>query len=260
VIEYKKAIETLITGDIDKALAQLANQPLDSITRTKADSPYHNMTSSIIETGHSTQAYLQQEHTQQESREPFQEELKEKSPIEMAVGDYLSRTPACRDNTIVIIHENKKREVANGLIRNALMKESTIGLENKEFPRLLSTNYTTAELYYCETYRDCLKKKEEYFLKKGEHYFKVVSVDEAAKVVVLNDTKGNKCLFVPEKENKDWKIELFQSMPGRVSVGEKIHFKKSDKTLGRFANERVQVTEVNNESFTVKDSSGVAHV
>lgn len=140
------------------------------------------------------------------------------------------------------------------------MKESTIGLENKEFPRLLSTNYTTAELYYCETYRDCLKKKEEYFLKKGEHYFKVVSVDEAAKVVVLNDTKGNKCLFVPEKENKDWKIELFQSMPGRVSVGEKIHFKKSDKTLGRFANERVQVTEVNDESFTVKDSSGVAHV
>ncbi|HAU1234359.1 TPA: conjugative transfer relaxase/helicase TraI [Legionella pneumophila] len=260
VIEYKKAIETLITGDIDKALTQLANQPLDSITRTKTDSPYHNITSSIIETGHSTQAYLQQEHTQQESREPFQEELKEKSPIEMAVGDYLSRTPACRDSTIVIIHENKKREVANGLIRNALMKESTIGLENKEFPRLLSTNYTTAELYYCETYRDCLKKKEEYFLKKGEHYFKVVSVDEAAKVVVLNDTKGNKCLFVPEKENKDWKIELFQSMPGRVSVGEKIHFKKSDKTLGRFANERVQVTEVNDESFTVKDSSGVAHV
>ncbi|HAU1484343.1 TPA: conjugative transfer relaxase/helicase TraI [Legionella pneumophila] len=260
VIEYKKAIETLIAGDIDKALAQLANQPLDSITRTKADSPYHGITSSIIETGDLTKDYLQLESTQQQSIDPFQEELKQKKPIEMAIGDYLSRTPSCRDNTIVIIHENKKREVANGLIRDALMKESTLGSENKEFPRLLSTNYTTAELYYCETYRDCLKKQEEYFLKKGEHYFKVVSVDESAKVVVLNDVKGNKCLFVPEKENKDWKIELFQSMPGRVSVGEKIHFKKSDKTLGRFANERVQVTEVNNESFTVKDSSGVEHV
>ncbi|WP_031562449.1 conjugative transfer relaxase/helicase TraI [Legionella wadsworthii] len=259
-IEYKKAIETLIAGDIDQALAQLANQPLDSITRTKAVSPYHDITSSIIETGDSTKDYLQLESTQQQSIDPFQEELKQKNPIEMAVGDYLSRTPSCRDNTIVIIHENKKREVANGLIRDALMKESTLGSENKEFPRLLSTNYTTAELYYCETYRDCLKKQEEYFLKKGEHYFKVVSVDESAKVVVLNDVKGNKCLFVPEKENKDWKIELFQSMPGRVSVGEKIHFKKSDKTLGRFANERVQVTEVNNESFTVKDSSGVEHV
>ncbi|HAT6349346.1 TPA: conjugative transfer relaxase/helicase TraI [Legionella pneumophila] len=260
VIEYKKAIETLIAGDIDQALAQLANQPLDSITRTKTDSPYHGITSSIIETGDLTKDYLQLESTQQQSIDPFQEELKQKNPIEMAVGDYLSRTPSCRDNTIVIIHENKKREVANGLIRDALMKESTLGSENKEFPRLLSTNYTTAELYYCETYRDCLIKQEEYFLKKGEHYFKVVSVDESAKVVVLNDVKGNKCLFVPEKENKDWKIELFQSMPGRVSVGEKIHFKKSDKTLGRFANERVQVTEVNNESFTVKDSSGVEHV
>ena len=186
--------------------------------------------------------------------------LKQNSPIEMAVGDYLSRTPACRDKTIVIIHENKKREFANTLIRDALMEESSIGSENKSFPRLLSTNYTTAELYYCETYRDCLKKDGEYFLKNGDHYFKVVSVDESAKVVILNDTKGNKTVFVPEKENKDWKIELFQSKPGKISIGEKIHFKKSDKALGRFANERVQVTDVKDESFTVKDSSGANHV
>ncbi|STY78896.1 conjugative transfer relaxase protein TraI [Legionella wadsworthii] len=92
----------------------------------------------LLKQGDSTKDYLQLESTQQQSIDPFQEELKQKNPIEMAVGDYLSRTPSCRDNTIVIIHENKKREVANGLIRDALMKESTLGSENKEFPRLLA--------------------------------------------------------------------------------------------------------------------------
>ncbi|HAU0661264.1 TPA: conjugative transfer relaxase/helicase TraI [Legionella pneumophila] len=259
VVGYKKAIETLIGGDTDKALAQLAALPLVSIERNREDSPYHEIKCSVMETGKKNDEH-QHEPSKQEANETPLEQLKHNSPIEMAVGDYLSRTPACRDKTIVIIHENKKREIANTLIRDALMEESSLGSENKSFPRLLSTNYTTAELYYCETYRDCLKKDGEYFLKKGDQYFKVVSVDESAKVVVLNDTKGNKTVFVPEKENKDWKIELFQSKPGKISVGEKIHFKKSDKPLGRFANERAQVTDVQDGSFTVKDSSGATHV
>ena len=259
VVGYKKAIETLIGGDTDKALAQLAALPLVSIERNKENSPYHEIKYSVMETGKKDDEH-QHEPSKQEANETPLEQLKHNSPIEMAVGDYLSRTPTCRDNTIVIIHENKKREIANTLIRDALMEESSLGPENKSFPRLLSTNYTTAELYYCETYRDCLKKEGEHFLKKGDHYFKVVSIDESAKVVVLNDTKGNKTVFVPEKENKDWKIELFQSKPGKISVGEKIHFKKSDKAIGRFANERVQVTDVGDESFTVKDSHGANHV
>ncbi|MDP3267676.1 MAG: AAA family ATPase, partial [Legionella sp.] len=260
VVGYKKAIETLIRGDTDNALVQLAHLPLVAIERNKADSPYHKINSSIIESGNAEHFALPPTKTKQDSYEHSLELLKKQSPIELAVGDYLSRTQACRDKTIVIIHENHKRESANTLIRDALMKESSIGSENRSFPRLLSTNYTTAELYYCETYRDCLKKNGEFFLKKGDEYFKVISVDESAKVVVLNDTKGNKTVFVPEKENKDWNIELFQSKPGNISIGEKIHFKKSDKNLGRFANERVQVTDVTHESFTVKDSSGVKHV
>ena len=104
----------------------------------------------------------------------------------------------------------------------------------------------------------CLRRRV--FFKKGEGYYKVVGVDESSRVVVLHDGQGKQTVFMPEKENKDWKMELFQSAPGKVSVGEKIHFKKSDKSLGRFANERVEVTAVLDESFTVKDSSGYEHV
>ena len=258
VIGYKKAIETLISGDTDKALDQLADLPLAPIERTRTDSLYHTIKSSIFETGSFT--HFDKEDVKKDANELSLERFNQNSPIEMAVGDYLSRTPDCRDKTIIIIHENKKREIANNLIRDALIEESSIGSENRVFPRLLSTNFTTAELYYSETYRDCLKEKEVYFLKKGDQYYKLISVDEAAKVVILNDMKGQKTVFIPEKENKDWKIELFKSLPGKLSVGEKIHFKKSDKYLGRFANERVHVTEVNEGAITVKDGSGKEHV
>lgn len=260
IVGYKKAIEILISGDTDKALAKLAAQPLDLIERTRVDSVYHEIQESVIETSNLKRVVKEEGSGKQELNINTLADLKKQSPIEMAVGDYLSRSLACRDNTIVIIHENKKRELANTLIRTALMDESSLGTENKTFPRLLSTSHTTAELYYSETYRDCLKEKETYFLKKADQYYKVVSLDESSKVVVLNDAKGNKTLFMPEKEQKDWKIELFKSMPGKVSVGEKVHFKKSDKSLGRFANERVQVTDVTDDSFTVKDRTGIEHV
>lgn len=48
---YKTAIETLISGDTDKALAQLAQAPLDLIKRNHADNPYSKLNSSVIDTG-----------------------------------------------------------------------------------------------------------------------------------------------------------------------------------------------------------------
>lgn len=59
----------------------------------------------------------------------------------------------------------------------------------------------------------------------------------------LQNAQGEKSIFLPEKENQDWKIELFQGAEGKISVGEKIHFKKSDKRDARFANEKLIVTE-----------------
>lgn len=261
VLSYKTAIETLIAGDTNKALQELGALPLMAIERKHADSPYHEIQSSVFEVGSSSsdKQEISLKHPAPDSGlkiSPFNN----KSPIDMAVGDYLSRTPDVRDKTIVIIHENKKRDVANNQIRTALMKESTLGSENKLFPRLVSTNYTTAELYHCETYRDCLTEESTHFLKRGEQYYKVANVDTTAKVVLLQDSQGKETIFMPEKESKDWKVELFQLKPGELSVGEKIHFKKSDKELGRFANERLVVTDVKEESFMVKDNSGTEHL
>lgn len=259
VIAYKKAVETLIGGDTNKALEQLAALPLDAIERKNKESIYYKLSSSVMDTGICKVKEKQDVDLKQVPNDlvtPFEN----KTPIQMAVGDYLSRTQGCRDKTIVIIHENKKREMANNLIRDGLIEEASLGTENKEFPRLLSTNYTTAELYYCETYRNCLKETEVPILQKGNAYYQVMEVDVESKVVILKDMKGDKSIFMPEKESKDWKIELFKSMPGKLSVGEKIHFKKSDKALGRFANERVQVTAVTESSITVKDGTGMEHI
>jgi hypothetical protein len=48
-------------------------------------------------------------------------------------------------------------------------------------------------------------------------------------------------------------------LPGTISMGEKIHFKKTDKPRGRFSNERVEVVSVSDDSFTVKDTQENSH-
>ena len=256
ILDYREAVETLIKGDTDKALSQLAKLPLNGIEREGSHPVFEQIKTSVVEVFDTNKDRTPDTRSTSDTIDRIVNE----TPISMAVFDYLSRTPECRDNTIVVIHENKHREHANQLIREGLIEKSALGRENQSFGRLLSTNYTTAALYQMETFSNLLKESETYFLKKNNEYYKVTGVDKASHVVELRDEQGKSSLFLPEKENQDWKIELFKAAPGQVSVGEKIHFKKSDKSLARYANERLVVTEVGEKAFTVKDTTGQTHV
>ena len=125
--------------------------------------------------------------------------------------DYLSSTPACRENTLVVIHENIKREIANQAIRTGLILQGELGGGNKPFNRLLSTNFTTAELYHSQMYVTILNQPESHYLKKSNDYFKVMGVDKTGQVVELQTIKGEKTYFLPEKEPQDWPQELYLS-------------------------------------------------
>ena len=259
VQQYKEVVETLIQGDTDKALSQLSKQPLQAISREGSHPVLENLKTSVVEAG-------QREHKSNESAitsstletkaQAIVDVVKNETPLSMAVMDYLSRTSECRENTIVVIHENKDREYANQLIRKGLMEKAVLGSENQLFGRLLSTNYTTAELYQTETFAEILRTESTYFLKKNNQYYRVAGIDETSRIVELQHVQGDKSIFMPEKENQDWKIELFKAAPGRLSVGDKIHFKKSDKAAARFANDKLIVTEVSDEAFSVQDASG----
>ncbi len=262
VQQYKKAVETLIQGDTNKALTQLSQLPLKPIEREGSHPVLDSLKTSVVVAGDSEAEHKNNkpiatsEGALWTNVDTVVDVVKDETPLTMAVKDYLSRTAECRENTIVVIHENKDREIANQLIRKGLIEKAAIGRESKPFMRLLSTNYTTAELYQAETFAEILKKPDTYFLKKNNQYYKVVGIDEVSRVVELQHVQGEKSIFLPEKENQDWKIELFKGATGRLSVGEKIHFKKSDKANARFANDKLIVTEVSNDTFSVKDASG----
>lgn len=256
VVPYRQAIETLVKGDTNSALNQLSILPLPDIGRQGRDI-FNQIKSSIVEVKLDEQG---KDHSNKQmiitpSKDGITTILNE-TPVKMAVGDYLSRIKECRDQTIVVIHENKAREIANQDIRNGLIKEGSLGSENKLFSRLMSTNYTTAELYHPETYANILRQKETHYLKKNNQYFKIMELNSQSGVVSLMDERGDKSFFIPEKEYRDWSIELFKQIPGELSVGEKIHFKKSDKDLNRFANDRLEVISVTESSFVVKDAEG----
>ena len=261
VLDYRKAVETLIQGDTDKALSQLERLPLQGIEREGTHHEFEKLKTSIVEVATIDNETGNEPSQTSRSTSPVNshnniDAIKNETPITMAVKDYLSRTRDCRDNTLVVIHENKHREEANQRIREGLIEKGELGRENKSFNRLLSTNYTTAALYQIETFAEILKNPSTYFLKKNNQYYKVTGIDIGSRVVELQGTKGEKSIFMPEKENQDWKIELFKAEQGSLSVGEKVHFKKSDKSQSRFANERLLVIEVRDDAFVVKDAAG----
>ena len=72
----------------------------------------------------------------------------------------------------------------------------------------------------------------------------------------LKDSKGKEILFLPKKVSKDWRIELFTQIAGPISTSDKIQFKKTDKNANRFANEKLTVTSVSKDAFSVIDAQG----
>ena len=252
---YKAAVETLMGGKTDKALAMLAALPLTPVTR-RADVPqYDQLQHSVAEVSFDENApdgpWLS--HTSRFDK------INHDSLIGVAVDDYLSRTSDCRDQTIVVIHENNAREIANQRIREGLIKQKALGIENEPFSRLMGTNYSAAELRNTDTYEACLQKKADFYLKKDNLYYRVQGVDKKTGVVELFTDSGKVLNFLPEKVPDDGRMALFEKKSANISVGEKIHFKTSEPSLERFANQSLQVMAVNTDSMIAMDKTGKSH-
>ncbi|OGV50197.1 MAG: hypothetical protein A3F46_05415 [Legionellales bacterium RIFCSPHIGHO2_12_FULL_42_9] len=106
-----------MSGKTDKALAMLADLPLISVTRLADARQYDQLMHSVAEVSFDENA----PEAPWLSHTPRFDKINHNSLIDIAVDDYLSRTSDCRDQTIVIIHENNARDIANQRIREGLM-------------------------------------------------------------------------------------------------------------------------------------------
>ncbi|OGV51924.1 MAG: hypothetical protein A3F46_05640 [Legionellales bacterium RIFCSPHIGHO2_12_FULL_42_9] len=252
---YKAAVETLISGKTDKALAMLADLPLTSVTRRTDARQYEQLMHSVAEVSFDENA----PEAPWLSHAPRFDKINHDSLIGIAVDDYLSRTRDCREQTIVVIHENNAREITNQRIREGLMKQRVLGVENVSFSRLVGTSYSAAELRLTSTYEACLQKSADFYLKKDNLYYRVQGVDQKTGIVELGHDSGKTLRFLPEKVPDDARMALFEKQSANISVGEKIHFKTSEPSLERFANQSLQVIAVTADSMIAMDTTGKSH-
>ena len=247
--DYKAAVLDLIKGDTSKALTMLANLPRHEIKRNHAAPWLESLKHSLVEVS-------PEDSIKEKSKLESIDQIKHQSLIHAAVEDYLSRVPTVRDNTIVVIHENKAREEANQLIRQGLIEQGELGQSSVSFERFISTRFSQEELKQVETYRQCLAEKSEFYLKKDKAYFKLLHVDEATRSIdVLSESK-ERFSWLPDKFSSDAFVELFVKKTSSLAVGEKIHFKKSDPTADRYANQALQVIKLDNNQLTAMDKLG----
>ena len=247
---YKDAVQHLISGNTDEALSALSVLPRNAVQRHEENGFFEQLNSSVVEV-----VMNEDEGSTQINPRVEGEKIHDLGLLEVAAKDYLSRTPECQKNTIVVIHENKQRDIANQLIREGLVEQKQLGSENKTFHRLVATSHKTQELYHLQSYKG-YDQGGRFFLKRDQNYFQIKGIDEASKSVMLLNEQGEETRFLPEKAIRDGRIELFEYRTDNVSVGEKIHFKKTDKSAGRYANERLTVSSVGKDGIKACDASG----
>lgn len=249
---YKDAVLELIHGDTNQALHKIGRLPFNIIRRDESPAWMKTITHSIVE-------IYQDDAAIQQFKPEFFDKVKHKNLISAAVDDYLSRTSEVRDNTIIVIHENKAREEANELIRQGLIEKGTLAKESSMFSRLISARFSQEELKQVETYRQCLNEKNEFYLKKDKSYFRLVNMDATTNSIEVMSERGERFSWLPEKFDENSFVELFVAKSSPLAIGDQIHFKKSDPARERYANQPMKVIQFDKNVVTVLGKQGDIH-
>ncbi|CAH1534276.1 Conjugative transfer relaxase/helicase TraI [Vibrio owensii] len=165
--------------------------------------------------------------------------------------DYLARTSATRDNTLIIAYTNQERDHITEHIRIGLMKEQTIGKENVITTRLRSTSNSKEELSTMLPYQKGLILST----KPGE-YATIIKVDSEHGVVMVKDQEtGEENPFLPR--NKDHKFTtLFAQSEKPLSSNDKIVTRFTDKERGIKANVEYRIESASHEGIIARSKDG----
>lgn len=165
--------------------------------------------------------------------------------------DYLARTSATRDNTLIIAYTNQERDHIIEHIRIGLMKEQTIGKENVITTRLRSTGNSKEELSTMLPYQKGLILST----KPGE-YATITKVDSEHGVVMVKDQEtGEEKPFLPRNKNHKF-TTLFAQSEKPLSTGDKILTRFTDKTRGIKANVEYEISSATSDTITAESKNG----
>ena len=176
---------------------------------------------------------------------------KSHQPIYQAlVGDYLSRTKECRDNTIVIVPVHKDRMHIDAMIRVGLQEKGEIEKNELSCTRLIEKQLDSADLTKIQTFEegDLVRFGKSYHIGKKGEYFQISAVDLEKNHISLTDNEGL-CFKLGLKAMNHAKVSLYQEITSPLSTGDRIRLRLTNEDKGFIANTEYRVNTIDKEGI-----------
>ncbi|WP_035889975.1 MobF family relaxase [Kosakonia radicincitans] len=207
-VNLRDAVHDIIDNRIDAALQRLEKQPADNVERQ--DPSWAVPASGLVESA---------------------------DPVTAIVDDWISRTPAARERTLVIAQLNEDRASINNGIYAALEARGELGSEKIRVPVLDKIQHTRHEFNKLQAWQPGM------VVKRGDVYQDVVAVDKNGSLISVRNESGRLAWYSP-RELLTGDVELFNRSGRELSAGTVVRFTATDRNRGQNANQKFTVEQV----------------
>lgn len=182
---------------------------------------------------------------------PAHSVMESEKPVAGIVNDWVSRTPAAREKTLIITQLNADRQAVNAGIHEALAQRGELGAREVTVPVLARIGGGRHDFSRIADW------KAGQVVLENDRYLAVMAVDRGTDKVILRDEDGRTRWFSPAELNATG-IEVFERQSLGVREGDSLRFNKTQKAAGHSAHEQYRVEKVGNDgTLTLRNAAEV---
>ncbi|QEW34513.1 conjugative transfer relaxase/helicase TraI (plasmid) [Erwinia billingiae] len=172
-------------------------------------------------------------------------------PVTFIVADYMSRTDAAREETMILVQLHADRRAINSGIHNAMVATKELGDKAVTVPVL---DRVTGGRHDFNRIQDW---KTGQMVLANERYLSVTGVDRGTGRVLLRDENGRMQYYSPAELNAT-EIEVFEKRNIELREGDSVRLNKTQKRAGHAAHEQYRVETLrDNGEIVLRNRDGV---
>ena len=175
--------------------------------------------------------------------------IETKTPVHAIVGDYMSRTPAARAQTLIVVQLHEDRRDINAGIHRAMVAAKEVGDKAVTIPIL---ERITGGRHDFNRISDW---KAGQVVLASERYLNVTGVDKGTDRVFLRDENGRLQYYSPAELNAT-EIEVFRHRDIELREGDSVRMSKTQKQAGHDAHEQYRVETLRDNGEVVLKNAG----
>ena len=154
--------------------------------------------------------------------------------IDFIVSDYMSRTPAARAETLIVVSLNDDRRAVNAGIHEAMVQAGELGAKPVTVPVLERISGGRHDFNRIEAWQ------AGQVVLSGDRYLSVTGVDRGTQNVLLRDEDGRMRYYSPAELNAT-EIEVFRKETLELRTGDSIRMNKTQRQAGHAAHDQYRV-------------------